>query len=169
MKKNNEYYLQNNVKVYPYFKFFFNLLIIGPILVPFMLFKGLNYAEIMLLQSISAIAVIFFEIPTGAIADKVSRSLSLVFSGFFASCGLLLYIMFNSFWIFALAEIIFGIGITFSSGADAAIVYESLVKLKRKKEYQKVEANAAFYVFMGHAFGSIISSFILSTIFFLSG
>jgi len=156
-----------NVKTYPYFKFFFNLLIIGPILVPYMLFKGLNYAEIMLLQSISAISVILFEVPTGAIADKVSRSLSLVFSGFFAAAGLLLYILFSSFWVFAIAEIIFGIGMTFSSGADAAILYESLVKLERKKDYQKVEANAAFYVFMGHAFGSIVSSFIYTFNHFL--
>jgi len=74
--------------------------------------------------------------------------------------GLLLYIIFSSFWIFALAEILFGIGITFSSGADSAIVYESLVRLDRKKEYQHIEGNAAFYVFLGHAVGSVVSSFL---------
>jgi predicted MFS family arabinose efflux permease len=49
---------------------------------------------------------------------------------------------------------------TFSSGADSAILYESLVKLERKKEYQKFEGNAATYIFIGQAFGSIISSFL---------
>jgi MFS family permease len=151
---------QKNVRNYPYFRFFFNMLIIGPILVPFMLFKGLSYSQIMLLQSISAISVFFFEVPTGAIADKVSRRLSLIFSGFFIAGGLLLYIIFKSFYIFAIAEIIFGIGMTFSSGADSAILYESLVKLDRKKEYQIKEGHAGFYVFMGHAIGSIISSFL---------
>ncbi len=147
-----------NVKLYPYFRFFFNMLIIGPILIPYMLFKGLNYSQIMLLQSISAIAVIFFEVPTGAIADKISRHLSLVCSGFFCASGLLIYIIFQSFYVFIFAEILFGIGMTFSSGADSAILYESLVKLERKKEYQKIEGQAAFNVFMGHAIGSVISS-----------
>lgn len=167
MKQNEITQLERNLSIYPYFRFFFNLLIIGPILVPYMLFKGLNYAEIMLLQSISAIAVIVFEVPTGAIADKVSRSFSLLLSGFFAAAGLLMYIIFKSFWLFAIAEILFGIGMTFSSGADAAIVYESLVKLERKKEYQKIEANAVFFVFIGHAVGSIVSSFLYTYNHFL--
>lgn len=152
--------LIRNIRIYPFFRLFFNLLIIGPILVPFMLFKGLSYAEIMLLQSISAISVIVFEVPTGALADKVSRSRSLQYSGFFLGFALALYVLFRSFWIFALAEIMFGIGITLSSGADAAIVYESLVRQGRKKEYQKLEAHAAFYVFLGQAAGSVLSSFL---------
>jgi len=136
------------------------MLIIGPILVPFMLFKGLSYSQIMLLQSISAISVFLFEVPTGAIADKFSRKLSLAISGILCGIGLLIYILFKSFYFFAIAEIVFGMGITFSSGADAAILYESLVKLDRKKEYQKREGNAAFYLFIGQAVGSILSGFL---------
>ena len=151
---------QKNIRIYPYFRFFFSMLIIGPILVPYMLFKGLTYSQILLLQSISAIAVIFFEVPTGAIADKISRQLSLVLSGFFCAGGLLIYILFQSFYIFIMAEILFGIGMTFSSGADSAILYESLVKLEQKKEYQKIEGQAAFNVFIGHAVGSVLSSFL---------
>ncbi|MBN2461682.1 MAG: MFS transporter [Candidatus Cloacimonetes bacterium] len=158
MDKNQQ--LLRNLRIYPYFRFFFNLLIIGPILVPFMLFKGLNYSQIMILQSISAIAVFIFEVPTGAIADKVSRRISLMLSGFFIGTGLLIYIIFDSFYVFALAEIIFGIGLTFSSGADAAILYESLTRLERQREYQKKEGEAASLVFIGHAVGSVLSSFL---------
>jgi len=152
--------LSRNIRIYPYFRFFFNMLIIGPILVPYMLFKGLNYSQIMLLQSISAISVFLFEVPTGAIADKVSRNFSLVLSGFFTGSGLLIYIIFQSFYIFAIAEIIFGIGMTLASGADSAILYESMVRLKRKKAYQKIEGNTASLIFLGQATGSILSSFL---------
>lgn len=130
---------RKNIKIYSGYRFFTNMLIIGPILVPFMLFKGLSYSQIMLLQSISAISVFLFEVPTGAIADKFSRKLSLAISGILCGIGLLIYIIFKSFYIFAIAEIVFGMGMTFSSGADSAILYESLVKLDRKKEYQKRE------------------------------
>ncbi len=149
-----------NIRVYPFYRFFMNMLIIGPILVPYMLFKGLSYSQIMLLQSISAISVFIFEIPTGTIADKISRKLSLSLGGVCLGIGLLLYIIFKSFYIFAIAEIIFGMGLTFNSGADAAILYESLKKLDRKKEYQKMEGHAAFLIFIGQAVGSIFSGFL---------
>ncbi|MFO7881530.1 MAG: MFS transporter [Kosmotogaceae bacterium] len=149
--------LEKNVKIYPFFKFFFNMLIIGPILVPFMLFKGLNYSQILLLQSISAISVFVFEVPTGTIADKFSRKFSLFLSGLFPALGLILYILFDSFYIFAIAEISFGFGLTMMSGADSALLYESLMKLKRKKEYQRVEGKSLSYIFIGQAFGSILS------------
>jgi len=151
---------EKNIKLYPFFRVFTNLLIIGPILVPFMIYKGLSYSQIMLLQSISAISVFIFEIPTGTIADKVSRKVSLKLSGVFCMAGLSIYIVFKSFYIFAIAEIIFGIGMTFSSGADSAILYESLERLDRKKEYQKFEGNAAFYLFIGQAIGSAVSGFL---------
>jgi len=155
-----EIHYQRNIKIYSAYRFFVNMLIIGPILVPFMIFKGLNYSQIMLLQSISAISVFLFEIPTGAVADKFSRKFSLVISACLAGVGLLFYIIFKSFYMFALAEIIFGMGMTFSSGADSAILYESLVKLDKKKEYQKREGNAAFYLFLGQGVGSIFSGFL---------
>ncbi len=152
--------LKRNIAIYNYYRLFGNLVIIGPILVPFMLFKGLSYAQIMLLQSISAIAVFAFEVPTGAIADKVSRKFSLTLSGVFFIVALFLYIITHSFIIFALAEVLFGIGMTLRSGADSAILYESLCRLKREKEYQKVEGHAASIVFLGQAVGSVISGFI---------
>lgn len=149
-----------NIRIYPLYKFFFNMLIIGPVLVPFMLFKGLSYSQIMLLQSISAVSVIVFEVPTGAIADKFSRRISLFLSGWFCASGLILYIAFESFCLFAVAEILFGLGLTLMSGADSAIIYETLVKQGRKKDYQRIEGRAQFYIFLGQAFGSVISGFL---------
>jgi len=151
---------QRNVKIYKYYSLFINLLIIGPILVPYMLLKGLSYTEIMLLQSISAISVFVFEVPTGVVSDKISRKVSLVLSSLFCSLGLLFYISFNSFIPFAIAEILFGIGMTFHSGADSSILYESLNFLNRKKEYQNIEGHASSLVFTGQALGSILSGFL---------
>ncbi len=149
---------QRNLVNYPRYRFLVNMMIIGPILIPFMLFKGLNYAEIMLLQSISAIAVFFFEIPTGTLADKLSRKLSLTLGSLCMMLGLTIYIIFNSFFMFALAEIIFGLGMTFNSGADAAILYESLARLNKKDEYQKHEGHSGSLIFIGQGVGSIVSS-----------
>lgn len=149
-----------NINNYLLYRLFLNLRIIGPILIPFMLLKGLNYSEIMLLQSIFSISVFLFEIPTGTLADKLSRKVSLFLSGIFFALGLILYIVFKNFFVFAIAEIIFGIGITLSSGADTALLYESLNGLGRKKDFQKIEGISNSYVFISQAFGSILSGFL---------
>lgn len=151
---------QKNINLFPKYRFWVNMMIIGPVLIPFMLFKGLNYTQILLLQSISAIAVSLFEIPTGSLADKISRKFSLVLGSICMILGLGIYIIFNSFYMFALAEIIFGLGLTFNSGADSAILYESMERLGKKEEYQKAEGHSSSLVFLGQGIGSVISSMI---------
>lgn len=152
------YLIERNLKIYKYFKFFQNMLILGPIMVPFLIYKGLDYAEIFLLQSISAISVFVFEVPTGVIADKISRKFSISMSSIFLIVALLLYVFGMDFFIFTLAEVIFGLGLTMRSGVDSAILYESLISLKRKKEYQKIEMEAFSNIYIGQAIGSISSS-----------
>ncbi|MCF7919241.1 MAG: MFS transporter [Candidatus Cloacimonetes bacterium] len=149
---------ERNVKVFIYYKFFQNMMIIGPVLVLFFIWKGLDYTQMMLLQSISAISVIIFEVPTGAISDKVTRHLSLFLGCMFAALGLLIYIIGKTFLVFALAEIIFGLGITFTSGSDTSILYESLTALGRKKEYQSIMGKAMSAMFIGQGLGAIASS-----------
>jgi MFS family permease len=149
---------ESNVRNYLRFRFFYGMLIIGPVVTPYLRFKGMSYTEIMWLQSISAMAVVLFEVPTGAIADKLSRRLSLVLAGTCIGTALIIYILTWSFWTFAVAEALFGLGLTFGSGADSALLYESLDRLGRKEEYIRVEGRTAAYIFAGQGVGSIISS-----------
>jgi len=65
--------LERNLTLFTLFYFFSNMMIIGPILIPFLKEKGLSYSEIFFLQSIFSVAVLLFEVPTGVIADKISR------------------------------------------------------------------------------------------------
>lgn len=147
-----------NVKNFVLHKFFQNMIIIGPVLMLFLLWKGLNYVQVMMLQSISAIAVIVFEVPTGVISDKITRHLSLFLGNFCMATGLIIYILGKSFTVFAIGELVFGLGMTFTSGSDTSILYESLCALGRKKEYQKIMGRAMSAMFIGQGFGSIISS-----------
>ena len=153
----NKYY-ERNVSVFLYYRFFNNMLIIGPVLMLFLLWKGLNYTNIMVLQSISAISVLVFEVPTGIVSDKITRHLALFLGSLLCFLGLLLYILGKQFIIFAGAEIVFGLGITFTSGSDTSLLYESLVKLGRKKEYQTILGKSMSIMFIGQGIGAVISS-----------
>ncbi len=151
---------ERNIRIYTAYQFFWGLLIIGPILIPYLLLKGLNYSQIMLLQTVAASSVVLFEVPTGALADKISRKASLILGCVFMSIALVVYIISFSFYTLALAEVLFGLGMTFRSGADSALLHESLDKLGREAEYARIEGRAASYVFIGQGVGSILSSLV---------
>ena len=73
--------------------------------------------ELILLGTALEIAVIFFEVPTGLVADKYSRKLSVVIGYFIIGIGFLVELATLKFiWIF-IAQIIWGFGYTFISGA----------------------------------------------------
>ena len=153
---------RRNIRLYPLYSFFLGMMIIGPVLTPYLLLKGLDYVQIMVLQSISAATVVFFEVPTGMIADRVSRRLSLVLAGVGMAGGLAVYIFGNTFFWLALAEFVFALGLTCRSGAAAALLYESLKKLGRQAEFARLDGRANSYVFVGQAVGTLFSSVLYS-------
>lgn len=149
-----------NVKTYYMYSTFAELLILGPILVLFLIAKGLSFTEIMLLQSISAVAVVLFEVPTGAVADKIGRKESLLLGAFLWAVSLGIYVIGTSFPMFMLAEVIFSLGATFKSGADNALIYDSLKIMGREKEFQSIEGKARSFALYAQAVGSIIAGFV---------
>lgn len=159
--------LEKNIKIYSLYATFSELLILGPILVLFLIAKGLNFTEIMILQSIASISVILFEVPTGAVADKVGRKVSLIFGSILWSISLLTYILGESFLIFAFAEIIFSLGATFKSGADTALIYDTLKNLNKEGEFQRIEGHARSFALYAQAVGSVIAGFVYEVNIFL--
>lgn len=154
--------IERNIKTYYAYSTFADLLILGPILVLFLLAKGLNFTEIMLLQSIAAVSVVIFEVPTGAIADKFGRKFSMGLGSLLWASSLLIYVVGTNFFIFAIAEIIFSLGATLKSGADTAIIYDSLKLMKRERDFQEVEGHARSLSLYAQAIGSVIAGFIYS-------
>jgi MFS family permease len=150
-----------NIRNYYLFSTFSDLLILGPILVLYLSnVKGLSFTEIMLLQSISAVSVVLFEVPTGAIADLLGRKISLVIYGILVGISLVVYMLGESFLVFMLAEIIFSLGASLRSGADSAIIYDSLKLNGREGEYQRIEGKARSLSLYAQAVGSIIAGFV---------
>ncbi|AUD62356.1 hypothetical protein BK010_01695 [Tenericutes bacterium MO-XQ] len=73
--------------------------------------------QLILLGTALEIAVIFFEVPTGVVADKYSRKLSVVIGYMIIGLGFFVELLtLNFIWIF-IAQIIWGFGYTFISGA----------------------------------------------------
>jgi len=115
----------------------FNLVM--PVVVLFYQDNGLSMQQIFLLKSIYSIAMVVMEIPSGYLADVWGRKKTLIFGGFLGACGIALYSFSYGFWAFAAAEIILGVGYSFVSGSDSAMLYDTLKAAERDKEYIKQE------------------------------
>ena len=120
----------------------------------FMLFlahKGLDFAQIGFYQMLVQISMFVFEIPTGYLGDRVGKIKSLQIGTLLLllHCIVLVFTKHHTLLIFS--GIIEGIGYTFRSGSDSALLYELLKKNHEEHRYLKINANlqAAQSILMG--------------------
>lgn len=150
--------LKKNIRTYILYTLFSNLIIIAPIIMIFYFAKGLSFTEILLLNSVSCIAVFIFEVPTGTLADKVGRKISVTIGTILWVVALVILILANNFFIFAIGEVVFSLGTAFKSGADVALLYDSLKEVGAEDQFQRIEGRAKSFSYYGQALGSIIAS-----------
>lgn len=99
-------------------------------------------SQVGILLAVQTLSCLFFEVPTGYIADLVSRKLSLVVGLITACISLLIILISNNFMLLVIAQVFFGISETLSSGAQSAFLYDNLKKLNMEKIYKNVVRNS---------------------------
>ncbi|WP_372776768.1 MFS transporter [Mangrovibacterium sp.] len=115
----------------------FNLVM--PVVVLFYQNNGLSMQQIFWLKSIYSVAMVAMEIPSGYMADVWGRKKTLLLGAILGTLGMALYSFSYGFWAFALAEIVLGIGYSFISGSDSALLYDTMKSAQREKDYMKQE------------------------------
>ena len=78
---------------------------------------GVNPLQLVVLGTVSEIAVFLFEVPTGVVADTYSRRLSIIIGIILAGVSMVIFGLVAVYWVIVLAVILRGIGGTFMSGA----------------------------------------------------
>jgi MFS family permease len=126
----------------------------------FMENNGVTKSEIFYLMTAYSMSMVLFEIPTGYFADIYGRKASMMVGAIFGFLGLIAFSMAHGFWSFMLVQIFMGLGLALYSGANSALVYESLKEQNREVEYQKVWGNMQFYKIMMVALSSVIGGVI---------
>jgi MFS family permease len=134
-----------------------------PIVVPFYESNGLTMKDIMLLQAIYSIAIVVLEIPSGYLADVIGRRKTLIIGAVFGTIGFATYNFSYGFWGFLLAEVILGLGQSCISGADSAMLYDSLLEKGEEKQYTRFEGRITSLGNIAEAIAGIIGG-LLATI-----
>jgi DHA3 family tetracycline resistance protein-like MFS transporter len=82
--------------------------------------------QLVLVGTTLELSVFIFEIPTGVVADVYSRRLSIIIGMFLIGLGFLLEGTFPIFWTILLAQVLWGVGYTFTSGATEAWITDEI-------------------------------------------
>ncbi len=152
--------LDKNILLYYFYKMFSEPVMAGPIIMLYLLSKGLSFTQIMILQVIFSIAVILLEIPTGSISDLIKRKYVLAISRLFLAFGFLLLTLASSFYVFIISEILVAIAISLNSGTDTALTYDYLLANKKESEFAKVQGHAFFLLGVTTAIACLLSGFL---------
>lgn len=103
---------------------------------------GFSLTQVTLLDLPFWIGRLLFEIPTGLIADHYGRRLSLAVSAVISSITWAVFALINSFPLFLLMQVFGAFGATFQTGADDALLFESMYALRREDEYPRIAGRA---------------------------
>ncbi|MDE2290874.1 MAG: MFS transporter, partial [Elusimicrobia bacterium] len=131
-------------------------LVLMPVIVPFYRSKGLSMTQVYELQSIFAVGMLVFEVPTGYIADMWGRRTALVLGSALHALGFLIYGLAGGFADLAAAEVVLAVGVSLFSGTDVALLYDSLAALEDRRAPIKLLGRLVYYRQMGEACGALV-------------
>lgn len=132
----------------------FNLVM--PVVVLFYQSNGMGMQDIFTLKAIYSIAIVAMEVPSGWMADVWGRKKTLFAGSILGATGFLIYSFSFGFWAFAVAEIVLGIGHACVSGADSAMLYDSLKASGKTDQYTKNEGRITSAGNFAEAFAGVL-------------
>lgn len=131
-----------------------------PTIVLFFQDNGLSLQDIMVIQAVYSVSIAIIEIPSGYVADIIGRKNSMIIGTAFGTIGMIIYTFSFGFWGFLAAALSLGIGQSFVSGSDTALMYDSLAELDRKDDFVKYEGRSIAFGNFAEAIAFIIGGFL---------
>lgn len=148
-------YSSNIWKFYAY-RILVSLEISVPIYVLFLLDNNLSMTQVMILQAINTILSCVFELPSGMFADFFGRKKTLVISSVFLALSFFVLGFGSEFSTFLIASAIWALAISLQSGADIALLFDSLKCMKKTKLFPRFCGRANSLEMLTFGLSSII-------------
>ncbi len=158
MVMENREYLSNINKMY-LIKMFFYMHFFGAILVPFFTdYGGLDFSTVMYLNAWFMLWNFILEVPTGTIADHFGRKISVILGAISGVICMMTYVVYPHILVFMLAEVIFALSLTLISGADNALIYDSLKKAGKENQSKEIFGKMESFKLAGIIIGALIGA-----------
>lgn len=133
-----------------------------PVLALFYIASRVSLEQFTFIMGIFSLSILLLEIPSGVLADIIGKKKTIILAKICFIIELFLVAFYNGFWVFFIAKIISGIGVSLVSGADQAILYDSLKRIKREDEYKKISGIFSTITNAVMAFAFIIGAFLFT-------
>lgn len=140
--------------------FFMSLFFISPVAIFFYKERGLDYIQVLALESVLAFFIFLFEVPTGVFADKFGRKKSIIagIATFFVATVMMFFA--KGFMAFAIIFALTGIAVTFMTGSVEALIYDALKRENKQHLMKKAIGNYGSASLIGKFVVPIVGGYI---------
>ncbi len=164
---------ESNIPIFFAYRVLYNFMLFLPIWVIYLQRKfDLTMTEVTFNDSAFWITMALTEVPTGAVADTWGRKQSQVIGMVIATGSIVAFVLAPVYPMVLIANSLWAIGITFISGADLAMLYDTLRELGREAEYPKyrgrLQAMVLVSIALSSVLGGIVGEFSLAATFFIT-
>ena len=104
---------------------------------------GVSPFELSILLSSWSASAIVFELPSGALADRLSRRWLLMSACWFKSACFFVWILYPTFWGFLCGFVLWGLESAIRSGTEEALVYEAVQRERTGSHFERVFGRGA--------------------------
>jgi DHA3 family tetracycline resistance protein-like MFS transporter len=119
---------------------------------------GLTPVQLILVGTTLEISAFLFEVPTGIVADVYSRRISIVIGYLLMGVGFLVEGLFPAFIPILLAQVVWGLGYTFTSGATQAWISDEVGEESANKLFMRGTQVGLFASLIGMALAALVGA-----------
>jgi DHA3 family tetracycline resistance protein-like MFS transporter len=123
---------------------------------------GLDPLQLVLMGTVLEAAILLFEVPTGIVADMFSRRLSIIIGTILMGLSFIAMAFWKPFGLILLAQALWGIGFTFTSGAEQAWITDEIGESNAAAAFLRGTQKELAGAFFGLAAGVLLGSLALS-------
>ena len=117
---------------------------------------GLTPVQLILVGTTLELSAFIFEVPTGIVADVYSRKMSIVIGYILMGAGFLVEGFFPAFLPILLAQVIWGLGYTFTSGATQAWISDEIGEDDANKLFIRATQIGLFASLIGMGLAALV-------------
>ena len=100
--------------------------------------RGLTVGQALLFDAVFFSSLLLSEMPTGVVADRYGRRISMLSGSLLLSVGFIVFALAGTLPLLLSAYVLFGIGSALMSGADDAYLFDALQAVGRVREFPAV-------------------------------
>ncbi len=150
-------HLSRNVRLLQVFWFLREFQLWIPVWIVFLTIeRGFSLTEVTGAEGLFLVGVVLLEVPTGAVADRYGRSLSLALGGFCLALAVLTFAFASSFPVLLVSFLLWSVAFTLMSGADMALLFDTLKLGGRESEYERLAGRGSALSWAGAGFATML-------------